>query len=413
MSVQLSEILAETNEMARNSTTGALDNNKRTRAINRVLRDLQSFADWDFTRRTKTFYFIQGVSEYSLENYVGATCFDNDGATEILDFKNPYDLRPRTTDVSLVYKEAREVRENVRRGKSVTEYAIDQDTLLVNFPRQSQAQLHNCDSLTANGTVAASGDATNLTIDSVIYSEGSGALNFDVSAGTSLVITFDGIQAKDLTTLQNKSHLTLKAWLPTITNFSSIKLEWGDDAGNNWSKTETAPAGGQALEAGKELLFAFRWADSTENGSPAVSSINWLRVTITYSSAVTDTDFRIDDIRIGEEIEMDLDYYSRAMVRQSDGDYQLEFDPDNVTQTDELLGDDIARNAVVIGTKAELLTYIEDKSVRDLDEARAEYKGQRDDGGERMKVFKKAGHRIRRPSRRLPFPSRTGRLEDY
>lgn len=404
MSVLLSELLAESTEKTRNSTTGALDNTKRTRAINRVLQDLQDYADWLFTKRTKTFYFISGVSEYSLKDYVGCSCQDNDGSTSIADFKNPYDLRPITNpDKSLDYTEERPVRENVRRNRFISEYAVDNDLLIVGYPNQASAQIHNCDSLTANGTVAASVGASNLTIDQVIFSEGNGALNFDTVAGTSLVITFTGFTSLDLESFQNKSHVTMDVWLPTVANFTSIRLRLGSASGAYWEKTETAPAGNRTLTAGKNK-FAFRWASSTETGSPDFSAVDYMQIVITYGSATTATDFRIDDIRIGQEVEMELDYYSLAMVKDTAGDYQLEFNADSVTQTDVLLGDVTARRTVVQGTTYELFEIIGGKSERDRTDSFNLYTSKKKD------LMKKCGKRIRRPIKTLDFPGRNDPL---
>jgi len=396
MSVTLANILTDSNERVRNSTTGSLDNSKRTRGINRTLEDLQDFADWDFTKRAKTFYFIDDVSEYSLENHVGATCQDNDGATSIPDFKSPYDLRTDEAHRPFKYRDVKDVRHDIRYKKSVNEYGVDGDLLVVNYPRQTSAQLHNCDSLTANGTWTASGDATNLTVDDVTYKEGSASLNFDVSAGTSLILTNSTFTSKDLEQLQNKSHFILWVYLPTITNFTSIALRWGSSASAYWEKTETVPAGSQDLKVGWNR-FAFRWADATETGSPDVTAVDYARIAITYSASTTDTDFRIDDLRVGKEVEMTLDYYSLAMVKDTAGDYQLEFNPDDVTMTDELLGDSVARKTVVKGTETELFHIIGGKSERDLDNARKDYEKKR------VELLKRAGHRLRRMGRVLNF----------
>lgn len=400
MGVTLANLLTETKDKNRNSTTGALDNAKRTRAINRVLQDLQDFADWDFTKRTKTFYFIDGVYEYSLENYVGCTCYDNDGTTEIPDFKNPYDLRPiKDADKSLSYKEAKDVRENIRRNRFIREYSVDNGVLIVGYPRQTSAQIHNCDSLTANGTWAASGDASNLGIDEVTYSEGNGALNFDVSAGTSLIITNSSLSAYDFSELQNVSAITMDIWLPTITNFTSVRLRFGSSSGDYWEVTATVPAGNASLKTGKNK-FAFRWVDASETGTPDATAIDYMQIVLTYSASTTDTDFRIDDIRIGREVEMELEYYSLAMVTQADGDYQLEFDADEVDQTDLLLGGSTARRTVVQGATYEGFEIIGGKSERDRTDSFKIYENLK------MTLLKKAGKRIRRPTKVLNFPGR-------
>ncbi len=406
MSVTLAELLSDSTEKTRNSTTGALDNNKRTRAINRVLQDLQDYADWDFTRRTKTFYFIDSVSDYSLENYLDATCYDNDGTTEMCDFKNPYDLRPTDAGKSLGYADLKEVRQNIRRSRHLRQYAVDNDILVVNYPRQPSVQVHNCDSLTTNGAWAASVGASNLTIDELIYKEGQGALNFDTVAGTSLILTNSTLTALDLEALKNQSHFLMWVYLPVITNFTSIALRWGSSSTAYWEKTETVPAGAADLKIGWNL-FAFRWADATQTLTPDETAIDYLRIAITYASAKTATDFRIDDIRVGKETEMELDYYSLAMAQQSDGDYQLEFDADDVTQSDVLLGGVKARRTVVQGAAYELFEIIGGKSERDRTDSYTLYKEKK------RELLKKCGRPLRRASRVLNFPSRRDTSESF
>lgn len=405
MSVTLSALLIDSTEKTRNSTTGALDNTKRTRAINRVLQDLQDFADWDFTKRIVEFDYIDGVTEYSLQNYVGATCLDNDGATSIPDVKTAYDLRvPTEAHNVFSFREAKEVKDAIRNNKAHNEYSIDNDLLIINYARQTSAEIHNMDSLTADGTWSASGDATNLTIDEVEYKKGSGCLNFDVSAGTSLIVSNETLTSIDLEELQNKSHFTLWVYLPTITNFSSIRLDWGNDLITNyWYKSETAPAGNATLKVGWNH-FAFKWGDATETGSPDPATIDSFKVTITYSSATTDTDFRIDDLRCGASVRMELEYYSLAMVQTSANDYQLEFNPDSVTQTDKLLGASIARRTVVEGTTYELFGIIGGKSERDKTDAFTIYEKKK------TELLKRAGKRIKRPLQTINFPSRRGRF---
>lgn len=395
----LARLLDDILDKNRNSTTGALDKNKRTRAINRTLDDLQDFADWDFTKRTKAFDLIEGVNEYGLEDYIRATCQDIDGSTSILDFKNPYQLRKQADGhLPWIFKEDREIYSNLRNNKRLNEYGISQDLLVVNFASLGSVQAHDCDSLTSNGTWAASGDATNLTLDENEKKEGDGSLNFDVTAGTSLVLTNTGISALDLTDYENVSYWTMRVYLPSITNFTSLALQWGDDAtANYWSKTETVPAGNKTLQTGWNT-FAFKWEDATKTGSPAVSSINALRVTITYSVSTTDTDFRIDDIRVGKRLQMELEYYSLAMVQDAAGDYQIRFNPDLVTQTDTLLGDTSAKLAVVQGATHDLFEIIGGKSERDRTDSFTKYEKKK------LDLLKKVGHRLKRPSRVLDFP---------
>ena len=405
--IALSKLLTELPETTRNSTTGALDNLKRTRAINRILQDLQDYGDWDWTRRTRKFDYIDGVREYSLQNYIGATCLDNDGLATIGDFKTPHNLRITSETYSpFDFQNIKDVRYNINAGRNINEFGIDNDLIVINFPRQTSSQVHNCDSLTAMGTITASGDAANLTIDEVEFYEGTGALNFDVSAGTAMTILFSGMASLDLTALKNVSHWTVRIDLPTITNFTSVRLRWGNDSSNYWEKTETARADGQSLEAGRNL-FAFKWADAGETGTPDAAAVDWAQITITYSASTTDTDFRIDDLRVGKRVKMELDYYSLAMVKTSAGSYQLEFNPDGTegqsVQTDKLIEGSSSRLTVIRGATHECFEIIGGKSERDRTDSFKKYEISR------ASLFKKRGHRLRREGRTLSFPGVRGR----
>lgn len=202
--------------------------------------------------------------------------------------------------------------------------------------------------------------------------------------------------AKDFTDFKNQSHVLVKAYLPTITNFSSISAKWGSSASDYWQKTETLPAANGELDIDWNT-FAFNWADATETGTPDVTAINYAQITLTYSSAITDTDFRLDDIRIGKSKKFELDYYSLAMIKDAAGDYQLEFNPDTPVMTDELIGGTIARTAITAGAIHECFEMIGGKSERDRTDSYEKYQLKK------VELLKKAGNRIRRGIKILNF----------
>ena len=115
------------------------------------------------------------------------------------------------------------------------------------------------------------------------------------------------------------------------------------------------------------------------------------------------TDFRIDDIRIGEEVEMELEYYSKAMVKDADGDHQIGFNADDVTMTDELLGDD-AELAVVLGTVYDLFKVIGGKTERDRTDSKGEF------NDEVIQLINRSGRPLRRSGKVLNFQPRGRRL---
>ena len=240
MTVALSALLSEIPEKTRNSTTGALDNTKRTRAINRVLEDLQDFGDWNFTIRSKTKTLTEGTFSYSLLTDFVCTCYDNDGTATLTDFKNPKSLRPTTADYyakPFMLRDIETVRQNIRENKALNEYAIQGDEILIN------------------------------------------------------------------------------------------------------------------------------------HGLPTGTSVT-------------------------------LEYYSLAMVQKTNNDYQLEFNPDAVTQTDKLLGGVIARRCVVQGASYELFEIIGGKSERDRTDSFKIYQTKK------VELLKKCGHRLRRQGKVLNFQSR-------
>lgn len=402
MNTTLEDLFSEINDNIRNITTGSLDNLKRVRAVNWVLQDLQSFGDWNTSRRTKEFEFIGGLSEYSLKNLIETTALANDGSTDVSDFKNPYDLRIiDEANRPFEYRDIKDVRSHIQNRRVFNEYGRDGDLLIINHPKSTSNLVHNCDSLTANGIWTASGNASNLTIDEVVFKQGSGSLNFD-SAGTSLILTNTTLSPSfDLSTLENKSTWLVWVYLPTLTNFSSVGLRWGGDVTTNyWEKTETARASGESLQVGWNQ-FAFRWADATPSGTPVSTAIDSLRVEITYSSSVTDTDFRVDDIKVSKTKTFALDYYSHSLVQTTGEDRQVEFEI-TPTLTDELLGGLDLRNAVVLGSTWRLFKMIGGKRERDEVDAKTDYLNAR------LETRKKVGHRLRRPIQKLKFPSRGG-----
>ena len=168
--------------------------------------------------------------------------------------------------------------------------------------------LHTCESLTANGTWAATADASNLTVDNDNYITGGGALNFDMAAGaTTGYIENSTMTQVDLTDYDEKGSIFVWVFIPdysdaegdTVTNFI---LRWGNDSSNYWSRTVTTNNEGVTFYDGWNLL-RFDWNGATETGTVAPATIDYLRLTVTKSASLAaDTDWRVDNFtaRLGE-----------------------------------------------------------------------------------------------------------------
>lgn len=233
----------------------------------------------------------------------------------------------------------------------------------------SKIELHDCDSLTANGTAAvvAGTDASNLTIDANNYVSGSGALNFDMAAGAATgAIEITDFTDVDLSDYDEQGAFFAWVYIPdyadaqgdTVTNFI---LRWGNDSSNYWSRTVTVNNEGQTFHDGWNLI-RFDWDGSaSETGTVDPATIDYIRLTVTKSTSLAaDTDWRVDDIvfRVGEIY--NVVYYSKYAWQTSSGTYQ-----ENATATTDLLCADTEELPMFEFKYAEFLA----QELRDFDDA--------------------------------------------
>src|SRR3990167_258138 len=170
------------------------------------------------------------------------------------------------------------------------------------------ATIHDCESLTANGTWTAGGDASNLTLDADNVIKGGGALNFDMATGAATGdVELTGADQIDLSDHEDKGSVFLWVFIPdysdaeadTVTNFI---LRLGNDTSNYVSRNVTTNNEGATFYDGLNLL-RFDLNGATETGTVAWATVDYLRLTVTKSTSLAaDTDWRVDDIviRLGD-----------------------------------------------------------------------------------------------------------------
>jgi len=220
------------------------------------------------------------------------------------------------------------------RMKGVSEYivAIEDDDLgkilkIDGVEGNTRAVLHNCNSVTANGTWAVGGDASNITADTENYITGGASLNFDMATGAATGhIELTGATQIDLTNHDEKGSIFVWVFIPdysdaegdTVTNFI---LRWGNDDSAYWSRTVTTTNEGLTFHDGWQLL-RFDWNGATETGTVDPSAIDYLRLTVTKAAALAaDTDWRVDEIvsRVGDIY--NVVYYTKYGWTDSAGAY--------------------------------------------------------------------------------------------
>lgn len=198
--------------------------------------------------------------------------------------------------------------------------------------------LNRFDSLTGNGTWTASGDASNITLDTGDFISG-GAFNFDTATGgTTAILSTSDMTQVDLSDYDEQGSIFMWVFVPdtfTLASLTNFILRWGNDSSNYWSKTVTTANDGLAFKAGWNLL-RFDWSSATETGTVAPATIDYIHFTITKSGAqAADTDWRIDELVFKKGALYEVVYYSKYGWQTTAGAYIEE----STTTTDLVLGD--------------------------------------------------------------------------
>ena len=336
MSLTLTNLDLELQDLLASTQNIKTDSNKRKRALNWVLDQLQEAANWMFTIRKTTFDYLTDILEYNVSNYL-----------DLDDFKAPYLLEqmpimePRRFNANL---------ENLAYRMKDGNYYLS-----VNRNKGTSKQIDGLGNLTADGEWLAGDDAANLAVDSNEYKQGSASLKFDIdvsaSANNYATIYNATKTALDLSDFEDRSYFMLWVYLPSATNFTSITLRWGSDASNYWEKTVTTPVDAGSFSAGWNLVI-FSWQDATETGSGDADNVDYFLIRLNYSASYTDqSNARIDDLRLNDRYQMDFEYFSTYMVKDTDGDWQERFE----ASTDEFLGPVSLKSLLVEGAYYQLL----------------------------------------------------------
>lgn len=261
---------------------------------------------------TKRTAIIANAIYDSVFDYSAPTDLDENGVIDI----RPQVRRQTSDNFSQLLSEEFDLRKpentfNVRWDDGVK-------TLRLSKRIADNTVIHKMDSLTANGTWAGDGTATNLTEDRLNFVSGSASINFDVSAATAPNIENSTFSAVDLSTEEDQGVIFVWVFIPATANLTSFTLRWGSSSSNFWSDTVTTPHTASSFGVGWNLL-RFDWNGATETGTGVSSAIDYLRFAIAFSASTTDTDFRVDNIvsSLGEIWE--VEYYSKFLFRTTAG----------------------------------------------------------------------------------------------
>lgn len=185
---------------------------------------------------------------------------------------------------------------------------------------QTNQIISNCEATT--GWTAASG-ASNLAVDSDVKVFGSYSLNYDLTAATTPTLTLLLTTAIDLSDYVDKGVIRLYKWLPTAP--TQIEIQVGETSSKYYTQTITTQADGQAFDTLDVNELEFSFPDATLTGAPDMSACTHFKLILTFGSATTDTDFRIDEIVAYKPTYLAFEYYSYYMVQTAAGVWQENF----------------------------------------------------------------------------------------
>jgi hypothetical protein len=325
MAITAASIITLFNTFVGDDSTDRISAAERLQFISEATTWLYEELGNEHSVNTYNVNFLDGVFRYKV-------------TSAIADLLTGADLRRDTEwhNESFTRKSPRELWEEIGQGvKDDPSWAIERYDgnayLVINFqPRYSAIQIDDMDAVGDWVVDSTNSDATNLTLDSNEFKQGSGSLNFDADVSQSgnnrSTIYNPEMGGNDWSSVEDLGSFRFWAYIPSVTNFSSYTLIWGSDedttpAGktNYWSVTATTDINGSAFANGWNEVKV-DWANATATGTPDSEDINYMQIDANYTGSQTDdTDFRIDYITVAHPERLTFHYISDYVGASNSG----------------------------------------------------------------------------------------------
>jgi len=300
MATTISAVQTKVNNRLQDSSTNIWSASQRLSAISIATQEIMTELGLGEQVRQATLNYLDGIHYYNI-------------TSDIADNLDSVDLQRKEglNYVPFVRKDPRSLAVDIDIGSTEEAFAIDKRDgntyLLINHSSSYSAKLlESCDSLTSNGTWevdSTNSDATNLTLDTVEYNQGSGSFNFDIdvsqSGNNKATLKITDFTSTDLSDDEDISSLVFDIYIPDVTYFSSVTAYLGSSTSAYWSGTATTDYSGASFTTGEWNTVSIAWSDMTPVGSGDSSAIDYLQFDFNYSASQgDDTDFRLDNIRM-------------------------------------------------------------------------------------------------------------------
>lgn len=274
---------------------------------------------------TKRRQRIENAIYSHIYNYTAPT--DLKGEDSILDLR-PIGERSPNDSVEGTFGQEFDIKK--KRNSVAVETINATPTLRISKILSAVTTLFRGDSLTLEGTVTASGDVSDLEVDTLDYVAGSGSIKFALSGVTGAgAVTIALTNSIDLSTMYRLGALFEWFKFPDVSRLNSVTLRWGSGSGVYWSKTVTAAHDRSFTEVGNDAWMLLRnsWTDASETGGPTATdaaAIDYLQISFSYDIGVALEGAGIDSITASLGKAYEVLYYSDCLFRGADGTYKTQ-----------------------------------------------------------------------------------------
>lgn len=243
------------------------------------------------------------------------------------DFKSIIDLIPQDNRQTLDSAGRRtperfDLRKKLANKELTIEGSEGSKIIRINWRSRQGKVLNTMDSLTGNGTWAASGTSTNVVLDKITKRMGAGSIRFDQAA------TGDGIQNTDMSSVDMTDEDEIADVFYSffikdateLAKLTSANILWGNDVTTQfWTGVAlTAQADGTAFKVGWNEV-KIPWSTATETGTVDPTKIDSARPFFNSSAAISD--IRVDHIVFSIGRNFDIKYYSKFLIKNTSGTF--------------------------------------------------------------------------------------------
>jgi len=210
--------------------------------------------------------------------------------------------------------------------------------------------LYSFESLTEDGTVTVSGDASSAELNTVFYLLGNSSLDFNLTSSTGTA-TFEvaGMEAKDISFMTRDGAFTMGIYIPQalVGKITNLKLRVGSSASDYYEMTATTTAYGGPFLFGFNIV-RFERRSAVETGTVDEESITVIEGDIVHTVTVAGevVGIKIDAVTAHKGLGYNLAYYSNHhFVLYTTG--AITSTPVNTGLLDQIIADEDAIELVI------------------------------------------------------------------